>query len=546
MRTLTSVIYKNTKRADRVDGNQMIRVLLSFLAFMIVFGSLSAIMVFASVYATYKLKQIEQSYAFVSLMLLLNFVILFAKSIFESLNVLFFSKDLKLLNRMPIKSIDIVHAKFIRMITSEYEMELIMLAIPMIVYGLMMNCTLKFYIFVGVVLLVIPIIPIVLISTIIAVIMLFTNRIKNKTKTMYITIIATIIVLNIIIALLSPNAQMDLDTFRNAITGANGLALTIANRFIVIRPIINSLVYYETSEGTKYLLIYVAENILFYIGALTIISPIYLKGTIGTTLNSERRGGNKKELSLSDFKKRDSSIAYILKEFKLICRSPIFLIECLFWPLICPIAVFIVALLMTWAANKLGVDIIIITLKRINTSWGSAIFLCVAQVFFMMNFNSIISFSKEGRWSILSKTIPIELDKQFSLKTFVGKLTNFLGIIVVVLWYLLCSKNVIRTIALLICCIQLSDIGEKFKLYIDLKNPKITWESEYTMMKQNTNVMYELFYTLYVMGILVVIAFAIRNVSIFFVTIMIGLYLINIITSFMIEKAQNKLFEKIY
>ena len=201
---------------------------------------------------------------------------------------------------------------------------------------------------------------------------------------------------------------------------------------------------------------------------------------------------------------------------------------------------------MTWAANKLGVDIIIITLKRINTSWGSAIFLCVAQVFFMMNFNSIISFSKEGRWSILSKTIPIELDKQFSLKTFVGKLTNFLGIIVVVLWYLLCSKNVIRTIALLICCIQLSDIGEKFKLYIDLKNPKITWESEYTMMKQNTNVMYELFYTLYVMGILVVIAFVIRNVSIFFVTIMISLYLINIITSFMIEKAQNKLFEKIY
>ena len=63
---------------------------------------------------------------------------------------------------------------------------------------------------------------------------------------------------------------------------------------------------------------------------------------------------------------------------------------------------------------------------------------------------------------------------------------------------------------------------------------------------QNTNVMYELFYTLYVMGILVVIAFAIRNVSIFFVTIMISLYLINIITSFMIEKAQNKLFEKIY
>ena len=125
MRTITSVINKNAKRIDRVEGNQMIRRFFSVLSFLIVFGALSLVMTFASIYATTKLSQIEQTYAFVSIMLLLNFIILFTKSIFESLNVLFFSKDLKLLNRMPIKSIDIVHAKFVRMITSEYEMELI-------------------------------------------------------------------------------------------------------------------------------------------------------------------------------------------------------------------------------------------------------------------------------------------------------------------------------------------------------------------------------------------------------------------------------------
>lgn len=546
MRLLTSVINKNAKRMDRVNGNALVRGMFSVLSFAIVFGSLAIVMVFASVYATYKLKQIEQTYAFVSVMLLLNFVILFAKSIFESLNVLFFSKDLKLLNRMPIKSRDIVHAKFIRMITSEYEMELIMLAIPMIVYGIMLQCSLKFYLFVGIVLLLIPIIPIVLISTIIALVMQFTNQIKNKTKAMYITIIITIIILNILIAILSPNSKMDLDTFRNSIAGANGLALTIANRFVIIRPIMNSLIYYNTIDGIKYLVLYIFENILFYIGALLIISPIYLKGTIGTTLNSERGKGRKKELSIRDFKVKNDSLSYIIKEFRLIARSPIFLIECLIWPVICPIAVFAIALLMTWAANKLGVDILIITLKRINTSWGTAMFISIAQVFFMMNFNSIISFSKEGRWSILSKSIPIELDKQFSLKMVVGKLTNLLGIIVVSIWYYLCCKNMVRTAALFICCTQLSDIGEKFKLYIDLRNPKISWESEYTMMKQNTNVMHELFYTLCVMGIMVLISLIINDVSIYLVIMMISLYIINVCTSVLIKESQSRLFEKIY
>ena len=201
---------------------------------------------------------------------------------------------------------------------------------------------------------------------------------------------------------------------------------------------------------------------------------------------------------------------------------------------------------MAILANKLGVDILIITLKRINTSWGTAMFMSIAQVFYMMNFNSIISFSKEGRWSILSKVIPIELDKQFSLKMVIGKLTNFLGILVVTIWYYLCCKNGIRTIALLICCIQLSDIGEKFKLYIDLKNPKISWESEYTMMKQNTNVMYELFYTLCTMIALVAIAFIINNTSLYLAIMMIILYIVNMMTTIIVEMNKSRLFEKIY
>lgn len=87
----------------------------------IIFIFLAVLMGITSFYITTKMEEFEQTYAFVNILLLMNFFLLFAKSIFESLNVLYFSKDLKVLLRMPIKTKDILHAKLLDMIVSEYE-----------------------------------------------------------------------------------------------------------------------------------------------------------------------------------------------------------------------------------------------------------------------------------------------------------------------------------------------------------------------------------------------------------------------------------------
>lgn len=62
------------------------------------------------------------------------------------------------------------------MIVSEYLMELMLLASPIIVYGIIMNVNYIFYIYSAIILLLLPIIPIVLTSLITATIMRFTNE----------------------------------------------------------------------------------------------------------------------------------------------------------------------------------------------------------------------------------------------------------------------------------------------------------------------------------------------------------------------------------
>lgn len=203
MKILTSVIFKNSKRRDNKNKSTTKERILSILSFGIVFVFLAVLMGFTSFYVTTKLAEFEQTYAFVNILLFMNFFLLFAKSVFESLNVLYFSKDLKILLRMPIKSKDILNAKLLNMIVSEYEMEIIMLAIPMIVYGVFTKVNIVFYLYMIIILLVLPVIPILITSLVISIIMRFTNSIKNKSKVMYITIIIAIFLIGIITSRIS-------------------------------------------------------------------------------------------------------------------------------------------------------------------------------------------------------------------------------------------------------------------------------------------------------------------------------------------------------
>lgn len=547
MKSVTNVILKNSKRSQQLSGKTKREGLLYAISFLIVFAFLSITMVAFSIELTTRLMKINQAYTFVNLLLLMNFVILFTKSIFESLNVLYFAKDLKVLLRMPIKSKDIVHAKLLNMIMSEYQMEFIMLAIPMIVYGVLTNVGMLFYIYMILILLVLPIIPILITTLIIAIIMRFTNVIKNKSKVMYITIIlATFLIGFVTMGDANSNDVLN-SSIENVVLQVNGIAEAIAEYFPLIKPIMNTLLNYDNIEGLKNLLIYLIENVVCYVVIVYLISKIYLKGAIGTIINSQKDKNNKlKKMKPKDFKQRGRTISYLIKELKIIARSPIFFIECLIIPIVYPITILGAVFLLLNFAGTMGVDIVGKLYSTVNMPIGSALFIAVGQVFNMMNFGSIIAVSKESRNAILTKYIPIDLAKQFNMKINIGASLNLLNGIIVVISYYMFTQNILNCILIFICLEFLNIVGEKLKLLIDLRNPKLNWNSEYTMMKQNTNVMYILFYTLIIDALLLIIGRIIPSNNIFFaVIIAIGIIANNTINKYVVEK-QDKVFGKLY
>ena len=215
-------------------------------------------------------------------------------------------------------------------------------------------------------------------------------------------------------------------------------------------------------------------------------------------------------------------------------------------PIIYPIAVFLLMAIFINFANKVGIDALKEFYDRIMTTWGIAVFLSIGQVFYMMNFSSIIAISREAQNSILIKYLPIKFERQFKLKLKIGIYTNFISGILVSVAYYSVIKNLIYSILFFAIICFLNIIGEKFKILIDLRNPQVSWDSEYTMMKQNTNVMYELFYTLAIIGVLVGFSFLIKNYIVFLSFILAFCIIINLFVNEYVHNNQNKLMKKVF
>ena len=549
MNELTKVIFKNAYRKDNVNKNITAKLLSAFV-FVIIFGTISSLMAFASYSLTNQLIEVDQAPAFINIILLIMIVFLFSRSVFESLNNLYFSKDLKIFLRMPIKPLQLVRSKIKNMIVSEYLMELMLLASPIIVYGIIMNVNYVFYIYSAIILLLLPIIPIVLTSLITATIMRFTNIIKNKTQVQYITVFIIFVILAIITSLFSTGEGFSTEIFTERMLQVNGLIELISDYFVILKPIMNSLLYYQEVSGLINIIIFAAESIICYYIMTWLISKVYLKGAIGATINGSIKDRvTDVKLKQEDFKLTNSKIAYLAKELKQIIRTPIFCMQCIIFPVVFPtVFVGLPALALIAFARSIGLNFLPEAQQNILKPIGVVICVCIAQVLYIMNFTSITAISREGKSAKLMKTIPISLYNQFKYKLYPGLIANGTIAIIITVCYatFMPEFNFIFVLTLFVILIELCLVEEKIMVLIDLKAPKITWTSEYTMMKENVNVMYEFFYAVVVIILLALTTFVFKNTTILLVFLLVLLFVINVAINKYVRKNQAKLYRKVY
>lgn len=542
---LTKVFLKNsfknieTSSSKKNKANSKSILIL----YAIVFLYLAGIVGFFSYNLVEGLIKIQQEEMFLGLILLVIGIFVLIQTIFSAISLLYYSKDNEYILPLPIKPSQIIMAKTNVLLITEYFIVAIIGLIPLIIYGILTSANIFYYISMIITLLAFPIVPILISSLLVLIVMSFAKFTKNKNR---FQVIATIILI-IAICLISFKTN-DMEGSQEELiemaTKANGLVEMIRDAFPTLGMAIEAL----ANNSYLNLIELVLVTAILYLIYIAVGQKLFLRGAVGSLYSGKRTKTAINEKIA--FKRSSLSKTYIGKEFKTLIRNPIFFMQCIMPAILFPILVIVLSFAgMHTEPNTDIVQIARMLQEKTSIYLGMAI-LMIIQFFSMFIYISATAISRDGQNAVFMKYIPVLLIKQIDYKVMPNIImTTIMGIISIVIAQYLFLMPILYLILITIAMISMGMLQSYLMIIVDLKKPKLDWNSEYTVVKQNMNLIWPMILgvaNITIIGVLSYILGSFMN-SYIIIGLLILIYLgLTMLVRKYIEKNIDKLFRKIY
>lgn len=494
------------------------------------FTWLVLVLVIALSYISYSiidvLGEINQESIFLSAYFLILSRIIAFQTILVCTNVFYFSKDLEYVLPLPIKPVELLIAKFNTVLGMIYTFEAILALPPLLMYGLMCS-GFGYFIYLIPVLLLFPIFICLIVCTLMLFIMKLSKFIKNKDTFQVIIVLALTILLTVgeikIMQELFSNEstgnmqqneivndktnEESLEEIRGMILGFNTKLTNANEKLLVINPSVNILS--EPTLGALIELIKIISIDILAFAVFILVGKItYLKNILKNVEKVSMNNKNKISKINGEYKYKSKKIgkSYVAKELKTLLKNPTFFMQCIF-PIFMLLIAFIALANIMW-------PVILDTMKleemkevADSITFGiefEAIILSIIQLLFTLSNISITAISREGKNAILMKYIPVPLYKQFIYKNIPQILVNTIIILTVIITiHFLAPAIAWGYLIITFIIAMLMNIINSFLMVItDLKRPNLNWDSEYTVMKQNNNKLFQYVLTIAIIVIL--------------------------------------------
>lgn len=542
---LTKVFFKNSFQNMETAGGSKNKTNSKsmMILYAIVFLYLAGIVGFFSYNLVQGLIEIQQEEIFLGLILLAIGVFVLIQTIFSAISLLYYSKDNEYILPLPIKPSQIVMAKTNVLLITEYFIVAIIGLIPLIIYGILTTANIFYYITMIITLLTFPVVPVLISSLLVLIVMSFAKFTKNRNR---FQIIATIILLVVICVISFQTSDMEgsQEELIQMATKANGLVEMIRNTFPTLGMAIEAL----ANNSILNLIALVLVTAILYLIYIAVGQKLFLKGAVGSLSSGKR---TKKAINeKTAFKKSSLAKTYIGKEFKTLIRNPIFFMQCVMPAILFPILVIVFTFAgMQTDQNTSITDIAQMITNKTSIYLGMAI-LMVIQFFSMFIYISATAISRDGQNAVFMKYIPVPLIKQIDYKVMPNIImTTIMGIISIGIAQYLFRIPILYLLLITIAAISIGMLQSYLMIIVDLKKPKLEWNSEYAVVKQNMNLVWPMFLGLANITIIAVLSYVLGSFVNSFVII--GLFIIiylglTMLVRKYIEKNTDKLFRKIY
>lgn len=492
---------------------------------------------------------IHQETIFVGMILFMIFGLAIIQTIFSSINILYFTKDSEYLLPLPLKPYQIILARTNVMLIAEYVIIFLIGFIPLVMYGILTGAGIVYYLTMILAVILVPILPVLLISMLVMFIMSFAKLTKNRNR---FQLFATLLVLAIIIAISISTSGMKQDLtneeMAQMVVQANGMIELVKGYIPTVDYLMEALTTNSLFTAIVEVLKTLGITIIGFIVYMLIAQKIYFKGLVGNLFGGGASSSNK-EINQKEYRNSKLYKSYVGKEFKNMARNPVFLMQCLIPAILIPI-IMVVVVYTGLNSDGMGLEQITQMVQQMptNTFFIACIILGVIQFFTMFIYISITAISRDGENAVFMKYIPVSLYKQYMYKIIPNIIMNIVTIIITLgmAEYLL-NLPVITLIALFVVATIMGILQSIAMIIVDLKRPKLNWDSEYAVAKQNLNLVFPILLSMVNIVILVGFVYLLKDINVYVGVGILGiLYIVaTVITNKYLYNKQYELADKI-
>lgn len=420
----------------------------------------------------------------------------FFSGVTMSAGIFFNSADTVYLLPLPFKAEQIVGAKFVTMYVYTFLTDLLFIFPVFIGYGIAGRPGEGYWIMSVAVAAIIPITPLIYGCIFSMLIIRVFKKARNKD---FVTVMSTILVIVFVITINVVTGSMEnmTDTEMAAVLYEKGSSIIEVMNNVFPNTILAEKAL-SNSEPFM-LLLFILSAATFVTAFIIIAKLVYIKSVVEMSESNSK--GKKLEVGeLSRAVRKKSKIkAYVIKEIKLVLRTPIYFMNCVMLSLIWPVIILIPVIVEMFSGNtkETGTAGMEAVASALNSEMLAGICMLVmfgvtilAISFSMVNTTAV---SREGKNVIFMKYIPMSFEKQLLAKIIPGIILTLItgtGYSVIgVIIALVALGNISIPLPAVLLGIIISILTcvafGLAEIISDIIKPKLEWQTEQAAVKQN-------------------------------------------------------------
>ena len=412
-------------------------------------------------------------------------IVVFIFGIFYTVSTMYHANDIEHLMALPLRPYQILGGKFITLVMYEYIMEAFILLPVIVGFGIKSGFDIMYVVYSVLLFIIVPVIPLVMASIIVMIVMRFTSFGKNKQMFKFVGgIIALALAVSFNVMIQSSASRITEEQIMAIATGQSSLVSVVGNIFPGTLFAANTLIFSKTMAGLGSFALFVlcsagAAAVFLGIGQL-----VYIKGVSGVTETTAKRKELRGDALEKSTRQGTALRSYIVKELRLLVRSPIAFMNCVLMNFLWP--VILIAIIIGRGGSIAGISTFI---KSMDS--GMVIAAIVGVSAFVASSNAVTStaISREGKQFYFMKYIPMDMDKQLGAKITTGIMISAAGIIMLAIAAVILGLSIGTALIALVLGLAVCVVCALAGMLVDASRPKLNWMNEQQAIKQNINVL---------------------------------------------------------